>query len=59
MLCFGACATAQSPAEREATTACLLNADAELTQAAAAVPGLLELAKVSAASGCSGAGDLN
>jgi hypothetical protein len=28
---------AESPAEREAATACLLNAGAELTQAAAAV----------------------
>jgi hypothetical protein len=31
----GACATAKSPAEREAATACLLNADAELTAAEA------------------------
>jgi hypothetical protein len=33
----GACATAQSAAEREAATACLLNAEAELTKAAEAV----------------------
>ncbi len=33
----GACATAQRAAEREAATACLLNAEAELTKAAEAV----------------------
>jgi hypothetical protein len=47
----GACATADSAAEREAATACLLNAEAELTKAAEALSGLLELAKVSAAAG--------
>jgi hypothetical protein len=55
----GACATAESAAEREAATACLLNAEAELTKAAKAVSGLLELAKVSAAAGRTGASDLN
>ncbi len=33
----GACATADSAAEREAATACLLSAEAELTKAAQAV----------------------
>jgi hypothetical protein len=47
----GACATAQSAAEREAATACLLNAETELTKAARAVSGLLKLAKVSACGG--------
>lgn len=55
----GACATAESAAEREAATACLLSADAELTKAAEAVSGLLELANVSAAAGRTGASDLN
>jgi len=55
----GACATAQSAAAREAATACLLNAEAELTKAAEAVSGLLKLAKVSAAAGRTGASDLN
>lgn len=55
----GACATAESAAEREAATGCLLNADAELTKAAEAVSGLLELAKVSAAAGRTGSSDLN
>jgi len=55
----GACATAESAAEREAATACLLNAEAELTKAAEAVSGLLELAKISAAAGRTGASDLN
>jgi hypothetical protein len=45
----GACATAQTAAERDAATACLLSAEAELTKAAEAVSGLLELAKISAA----------
>ena len=40
-------------------TACLLNADAELTKAAQAASGLLELAKISAAAGRTGASDLN
>jgi hypothetical protein len=40
-------------------TGCLLNADAELTKAAEAVSGLLELAKVSAAAGRTGSSDLN
>ena len=55
----GACATAQTAAERDAATACLLSAEAELTKAAEAVSGLLELAKVSAAAGRTGASDLN
>ena len=55
----GACATAESGAEREAATACLLNAEVELTNAAAAVSGLLELAKVNAAAGRTGTSDLN
>jgi hypothetical protein len=55
----GACATADSAAEREAATACLLNAEAELTKAAKAVSGSLELAKVSAAAGRTGTSDLN
>jgi hypothetical protein len=55
----GACATAESAAEREAATACLLNAEAELAKAARAVSGLLELAKVSAAAGRTGTSDLN
>ena len=47
-------------AEREAATACLPNAEAELTKAAEAVSGLLELAKnVSAAAGRTGTSDLN
>ena len=53
----GACATAETAAEREAATACLLNAEAELTKAAGAVSGLLKL--VSAAAGRTGASDLN
>jgi len=48
-----------STSEREAATACLLNAEAELTKAARAVSGLLELAKVSAAAGRTGEADLN
>ncbi len=55
----GACATAESAAERDAATGCLLSAEAELTQAAEVVSGLLELAKVSAAAGRTGACDLN
>lgn len=55
----GACATAHSAAEREVATACLLNAEAELTKAAEAVSGLLELAKVSAAAGRTATCDLN
>ena len=55
----GAAATAKSAAEREAATACLLNAAGELTNAAEAVSGLLELAKISAAAGRTGASDLN
>ena len=55
----GACTTADSAAERDAATACLLNAEAELTNAAQAVSGLLELAKISAAAGRTGASDLN
>ena len=55
----GACTTADSAAEREAATACLLNAEAELTNAAQAVSGLLELAKISTAAGRTGASDLN
>jgi len=47
----GACATAESAAAREAATGCLLNAEAELTKAARAVSGLLELSKISAAAG--------
>ncbi|MCA1678696.1 MAG: hypothetical protein LC777_06985 [Actinobacteria bacterium] len=53
----GACATAETAAEREAATACLLNAEAELTNAAEAVSGLLKLAKVSAAAGRTGASE--
>jgi hypothetical protein len=48
-----------SAAEREAATACLLNAEAKLTKAAKVVSGLLELAKVSAAAGRTGTSDLN
>jgi hypothetical protein len=55
----GARATAQSAAEREAATACPLNAEAEPTKAAEAVSGLLELAKVSAAASRTGASGLN
>jgi hypothetical protein len=55
----GACARAESAAEREAATVCLLSAEAELTKAVRAVSGLLELAKVSAAAGRTGEADLN
>jgi hypothetical protein len=43
--------------EREAATACLRNAESELTKAAEAVSGLLQLAKISAAVGRTGAAD--
>jgi hypothetical protein len=55
----GDCATATSPAGQETATARLLNAESELTKAAEAVSGLLELAKVSAAAGRTGTADLN
>jgi hypothetical protein len=53
------CTTATSAAQREAATARLLNAQAELANAADAVSGLLELAKITAASGRTGEPDLN
>lgn len=53
------CTTATSAAQREAATARLLNAQAELANAADAVSGLLALAKITAASGRTGEPDLN
>jgi hypothetical protein len=53
------CTTATTAAQREAATARLLNAQAELAKAADAVSGLLELAKITAASGRTGEPDLN
>jgi hypothetical protein len=53
------CTTATSAAQREAATARLLNAQAELANAADAMSGLLELAKITAASGRTGEPDLN
>lgn len=55
----GDSATATTAADQEAATTRLLSAEAELTKAAEAVSGLLELAKVSAASGRTGTADLN
>lgn len=53
------CTTATTAAQRKAATARLLNAQAELAKAADAVSGLLELAKITAASGRTGEPDLN
>lgn len=53
------CATATSPAERDAATVRLLSAETELTQAARAITGLLKLANISAAAGRTGTADLN
>lgn len=50
---------AASAADHGAVTACLLNAAAGLTKAAEAVSGLLELARMTAASGHTGKPDLN
>jgi hypothetical protein len=55
----GDCATATSAADQEAATARLVNAAAELTKATEAVSGLLELARMTAASGRTGKTDLN
>jgi hypothetical protein len=55
----GDCATATSASEQEATTARLVNAAAELTKAAETVSGLLELDRMTAASGRTGKTDLN
>lgn len=55
----GAVATAETAAERDRATACLLSAEAELSKAAEAVTGLLRLAEVNAAAGRTGTSDLN
>jgi hypothetical protein len=55
----GDCVTATTKAEQEQATARLLNARTELTKAAEAITGLLELAELTAASGRTGKPDLN
>src|SRR5580704_7163313 len=54
-----ACTTATSPAEQKRATDILLSAAAELGKAAEAVGGIIELARLTAASGRTGTTDLN
>jgi len=54
-----ACTTATSPAEQQRATGTLLSAAAELGKAAEAADGLIELARLTAASGRTGATDLS
>jgi len=54
-----ACTTATSPAEQQRATGTLLSAAAELGKAAEAADGLIELARLTAASGRTGTTDLN
>jgi hypothetical protein len=54
-----ACTTATSPAEQQRATGTLLSAAAELGKAAEAACGLIELARLTAASGRTGTTDLN
>jgi hypothetical protein len=54
-----ACTTATSPAEQQRATGTLLSAAAELGKAAEAAGGLIELARLTAASGRTGTTDLN
>ena len=54
-----ACATATSPAEQQRATGTLLSAAAELGRAAEAACGLIELARLTAASGRTGTTDLS
>jgi hypothetical protein len=54
-----ACTTATSPAEQKRATDILLSAAAELGKAAEAAGGIIELARLTAASGRTGTTDLN
>ncbi len=54
-----ACTTATSPAEQQRATDTLLSAAAGLGKAAEAAGGLIELARLTAASGRTGTTDLN
>ena len=54
-----ACTTATSPAEQQRATDTLLSAAAELGKATEAACGLIELARLTAASGSTGTTDLN
>ena len=54
-----ACTTAASPVDQQRATDALLSAAAELGKAAEAADGLIELARLTAASGRTGTTDLN
>jgi hypothetical protein len=54
-----ACTTAASPAEQQRATDTLLSAAAELGKAAEAAGSLIELARLTAASGRTGTADLS
>ena len=53
------CTTAASPAEQQRATGTLLSAAAELGKAAGAADGIIEMARLTAASGRTGTTDLN
>jgi hypothetical protein len=54
-----ACTTAASPVDQQRATSTLLSAADELGKAAEAARGLIELARLTTASGCTGTTDLS